>query len=97
GDPLVEFRYEAFAQAEIARLEDLRYEAIERRIDAELMLRRHRQLVPELEQLVRDHPLRERLIGQLMVALYRSGRQADALDRYRAGCARLDHELGLEP
>jgi YVTN family beta-propeller protein len=97
GEPLAEFRYEAFAQAEVARLEELRQTAIEQRIDAELMLGRHRQLVAELEQLVRDHPLRERLLGQLMVALYRSGRQADALDRYRAGRTRLDQELGLEP
>ncbi len=97
GEPLVEFRSEAFAQAEIARLEELRSTAVEQRIEAELILGRHRRLVPELEQLVRDHPLRERLIGQLIVALYRSGRQADALDRYRAGCARLDRELGLEP
>jgi DNA-binding SARP family transcriptional activator/DNA-binding beta-propeller fold protein YncE len=86
-----------FARAARARLEEQRLAALEQRIDADLELGRHGELVPELEGLVREHPLRERLRGQLMVALYRSGRQAAALDVYRSGRRLLDEELGLEP
>ncbi|MGB5354522.1 MAG: AfsR/SARP family transcriptional regulator, partial [Woeseia sp.] len=78
GSPFADFEYEQFAQPEIARLEALRLEAIGARIEADLRCGRTRELVRELESLVRLHPLREELTGQLMVALYRSGRQADA-------------------
>ena len=97
GPPLADFRYEPFAAAEIAHLEDLRFAALEERIEADLALGRYRQLVPELEALVREHPLRERLRGQLMLALYRSGRQAEALEAFREGRSALVDELGLEP
>jgi DNA-binding SARP family transcriptional activator/streptogramin lyase len=97
GRALEEFEYEEWAQLEIARLEELRLAATEQRIEAELQLGHHAQLVPELETLVTDHPLRERLRGQLMIALYRSGRQSDALDVYRRGRRVLHDELGLEP
>ena len=80
GPPLVDFAYESFAQAAIARLEEIRLAALELRIDADLALGRHDELVGELEALVAEHPLRERLRGYLMTALYRSGRQAEALD-----------------
>jgi DNA-binding SARP family transcriptional activator len=97
GPPLADFAYEPFAAEWIARLGELRLEALEERIDAELALGRHRQLVAELDSLVREHPLRERLRGQQMLALYRSGRQVDALQVYRSGRRLLDEELGLEP
>src|SRR5919204_1193315 len=97
GPPLVDFTYEAFAQDEIARLEELRLVALEERIDADLALGRHRRVVAELEALVAAHPLRERLRGQLMLALYRCGRKADALETYRDGRRRSVDELGLEP
>jgi DNA-binding SARP family transcriptional activator len=97
GPPLVDFAYAAFAQEEIARLEELRMSALEERIDADLALGRHRQVVAELEQLVHATPLRERLRGQLMLALHRSGRQADALEAYREGRRHSVEELGLEP
>ena len=96
GPPLAELD-ESFARAERARLEEQRLTALEQRINAELELGRHAQLVPELEGLVREHPLRERLRGQLMLALYRCGRQAEALEVYRTGRRLLDEELGLEP
>ena len=85
GPPLSDFASEPFAQGEIARLEELRLAALEERIEADLALGRHAELVPELEALVREHPLRERLRAQLMLALYRSGRQAEALDCISAG------------
>ncbi len=97
GAPLADFTYERFAQAEIARLEELRLGALEDRVDADLASTRGAELVSELESLVAAHPLRERLRGALMLALYRSGRQADALDAYRQGRAQLQNELGLEP
>jgi YVTN family beta-propeller protein len=97
GPPLADFSYESFAQAEIARLEESRLGALEERIDADLALGEHARLVGELEALVRAHPMRERFIGQLMLALYRSGRQADALESYRISRRRLVEELGLEP
>ena len=96
GPPLADLAYESFAQAEIARLEESRLAALADRIDAELALGEHARLVGELEALVREHPLRERLVGQLMLALYRSGRQADALETYRRAREWLS-ELGLEP
>jgi DNA-binding SARP family transcriptional activator/streptogramin lyase len=97
GAPLSDFAYEPFAQQEIARLEELRAVALEERIEAELALGRHAQVVGDLEALVREHPLRERTRGLLMVALYRCGRQAEALETYREGARRLRDELGLEP
>jgi DNA-binding SARP family transcriptional activator/DNA-binding beta-propeller fold protein YncE len=96
GAPLAELR-DSFAPAERARLEEQRLAALEQRIEAELALGRHAELVPELEGLVREHPLRERLRGQLMLALYRCGRQANALEVYRSGRRLLDEELGLQP
>jgi YVTN family beta-propeller protein len=97
GEPLADLAYEPFARGEIARLEEARLAALEDRIDADLMLGDHRGLVGELEALVGTHPRRERLLGQLMLALYQSGRQADALDAYRRGRLALSDELGLEP
>ena len=97
GEALADLAYEPFAQAEIARLEERRLGAVEDRIDAELMLGQHRELLGELEALVARHPRRERLLAQLMVALYRSGRQADALDVYHRARRALDAELGLDP
>ena len=88
GPPLADFAYEPFAQSEIARLEEARLAALEDRIDADLALGEHAGLVGELEALVREHPLRERLQGQLMLALYRSGRQADALEALPRRAAR---------
>ncbi len=88
---------ESFAQVEAGRLEELRLGATEDRIEADLALGRHADVVGELEALVAAHPLRERLHGQLMVALYRNGRQAEALDAYRAARQMLVRELGLEP
>ena len=96
GPPLAELD-ESFARAERARLEEQRLTALEQRISADLELGRHAQLVPELEGLVREHPLRERRRGQLMLALYRCGRQAEALEVYRTGRRLLDEELGLKP
>ena len=97
GPALADVAYESFAQAEIARLEELRRPALEERIDADLALGRHAELVGELEALVAAEPLRERLRGQLMLALYRSGRQADALAAYRDARQILVDELGIEP
>jgi YVTN family beta-propeller protein len=97
GEPLPELAYEPFAQGEIARLEEARLAALEARIDADQMLGHDREVVGELEALVALHPHRERLLGQLMLALYRCGRQTDALAAYRKGHQTLDHELGLEP
>jgi DNA-binding SARP family transcriptional activator/tetratricopeptide (TPR) repeat protein len=97
GPALADFTYEPFAQTAIARLEDLRVTALEERIDADLELGRHAELVGELEALVAKNSLRERLRGQLMRALYRSGRQTEALTVYRDGARLLREELGLEP
>jgi predicted ATPase/DNA-binding SARP family transcriptional activator len=97
GPPLADLRYEAWAQAEIRRLEELRVAALEERIEAELALGEHGRLIGELEALAAEHPLRERLCAQQMLALYRSGRHADALAVFRDMRARLDGELGLEP
>ena len=97
GPALAEFRDEPFAEAAARRLAELRVYALEERIDAQLDLGEHARLVPELEALVEEEPLRERPRGQLMVALYRSGRQAEALASYRDGRALLVEELGIEP
>jgi DNA-binding SARP family transcriptional activator len=97
GPPLGEFAYEPWAQAPIARLEELRLAVIERRIEAELELGRHAELVAELGALVGEHPLRERLCELRMLALYRSGRQAEALEAYRATRTILVDEVGIEP
>jgi DNA-binding SARP family transcriptional activator len=97
GPPLQDFAYAPFAQAAIARLQELRLAARERWIDAELALGRHAHLVGQLEELVGRHPLRERLHAQLMLALYRDGRQADALAVYRDVRSRLVDEVGIEP
>ena len=97
GPPLQEFAYEGFARSEIARLEELRLTTLEDRFDAELATGRDSELVADLRRLVEANPLRERMRGQLMVALYRSGRQAEALDTYRQGRHLLVAELGLEP
>jgi DNA-binding SARP family transcriptional activator len=97
GPPLADFSYAPFAQTAIVRLEELRLAAIELQLDAELALGHHARAVGELRALVRDHPLRERLCGQLMLALYRDGRQAEALDAYRDARRRLVDEIGLEP
>ena len=97
GPALADFAYESFAQAAIARLEEIRLAAVELRIDAELALGRHDELVGELEALVAEQPLRERLRGYLMTALYRSGRQAEALSAYRDARRALVEQLGIEP
>src|SRR6476660_5155953 len=97
GTPLADFAYQRFAEAEITRLEELRLACLEERIEQDLARGRHAELAGELEALAHEHPLRERLRGQLMLALYRSGRQAEALDAYRDGRAALVEELGIEP
>lgn len=97
GTALADFAYESFAQPAIGRLEELRRHAVELRIDAELALGRAAQLVGELQELVAAHPVRERLRGQLMLALYRDGRQAEALDVYQRTRQALAGELGIEP
>ena len=97
GEALAELADDALSQPEAQRLEAARLAALERRIDADLALGRHAQLVPEVEALVRAHPLHEGLVGALMRALYGAGRQADALEVYRATRERFDTELGIEP
>src|SRR5262245_20324023 len=97
GPPLADFRYEPFAQAEIARLEELQLACLEERNEAHLALGSASALTAELGRMVADHPLRERLRGQLMLALYRSGRHAEALEAYRAFRRMLADELGIDP
>jgi DNA-binding SARP family transcriptional activator len=97
GPPLADLALEEFAQTAIARLEEIRLAALELRLTAELALGRDAELVAELEELVAAHPLRERFRAQLMLALYRSGRQAEALEVYRSGRQALAEEFGLEP
>ncbi len=97
GDVLADFQYDAFAQGEIARLGELRAAVLEERIAVEMLLGREAQVLGELKRLVRDYPYRERLRGQLMLALYRTGRQAEALGAYRAARSALVDELGIEP
>jgi DNA-binding SARP family transcriptional activator len=97
GPPLADFSYQRFAQPEISRLEELRLACLEERIEADLVRGRAAELVAELEALVQEHPLRERLRAQLMLALYRSERQADALSSYQDARRELVGELGIEP
>jgi DNA-binding SARP family transcriptional activator len=97
GPALADFSYENFAQSEIARLDEVRMAALEYRIEADLRLGEHAALIPELEALVHEHPLRERLYEHLMLALYRSGRQVDALERYQRARRKLIDEFGIEP
>ena len=97
GPPLADFPYEPFAQNEAARLEELRVTAVEEQMEAELDGGGAAGLVGELEQLVRENPMRERPRGQLMLALYRSGRQAEALQAYQDARKVLVEELGIEP
>lgn len=97
GQALEEFTYEEFARSEISRLEELRMAALEDRIDANLRCGLAGELVSELEVLHHTHPTRERLVSQLMLALYRSGRQPDALRAFEAYRIRLGEEFGLEP
>jgi predicted ATPase/DNA-binding SARP family transcriptional activator len=97
GAPLDDLSYASFAQPAIRRLEELRLVAYEKRIEADLELGRHVQLVGELETLVEEHPLREHLHAQLMLALYRCGRQADALAAYQNARRVLVEQLAIEP
>ncbi|MGZ4702934.1 MAG: BTAD domain-containing putative transcriptional regulator, partial [Ilumatobacteraceae bacterium] len=97
GGALAEFAYEEFASAEVSRISELRLAAVEERLDIELQLGRHRVVIGELEALVTAHALRERLRGLLMIALYRAGRQADALRVFQEGRRILGEELGLDP
>ena len=97
GRPLADLAFESFAQTEIVRLEERRWAAFEARVDAELALGRHADLVAELEAAVAEQPLREHLHGQLMLALYRCGRQAEALEAYRRARTTLVEEIGVEP
>jgi WD40 repeat protein/DNA-binding SARP family transcriptional activator len=97
GRPLGDLEFERLAQVEAERLEELRLAAVEQRIDAELALGRHLALVPELEALGADYPYRERFRAQLMLALYRCGRQTEGLEVYRATRKLLDDKLGLQP
>jgi DNA-binding SARP family transcriptional activator len=97
GRPLADLEFEPFARLDVERLEELRMTGLEARIEAELATGRHRELVPELEGLIAEHPLRERLRGQLMHALYASSRQAEALAVYTDTRRLLVDELGIEP
>jgi len=97
GPPLAEFAHDSFAQVEIARLDELRLSALEERIEADLAAGRSAEVVAEVQALVAAHPLRERLRGQLMLALYRSGRQAEALSAYQEARRLLVDQLGIEP
>jgi ABC-type transport system substrate-binding protein/DNA-binding SARP family transcriptional activator/DNA-binding beta-propeller fold protein YncE len=97
GTPVADLEFEPFVRFELQRLQELRLVALEDRVEADLALGRHAALCPELEALIAEHPLRERLRGQLMLALYRAGRQADALATYRAGRELLVGELAIEP
>src|SRR5262245_47869447 len=97
GPPLADVVFESFAANEVEGLDEERLKALMDRIDCDLALGRHHELVPELETLVGQYPLRERLRAQLMLALYRSGRQAEALEVYRETRQRLAEDLGIEP
>src|SRR4051794_24743879 len=97
GPPYADLAYEPCVQAERARLAELRLDALEERIDADLAAGRNADVVGELEALIAEHPLRERPRAQLMLALYRSGRQAEALNAYRSARRVLADDLGLEP
>jgi DNA-binding SARP family transcriptional activator len=97
GQPLGDLAFEQFAQAEIARMEELRLAALEDRLEADLQRGRHAEVIGELEQLLAAEPMRERPWAQLMLALYRSGRQAEALEAYRRAREALVEKLGIEP
>ena len=97
GPALSDFTYEAFATAAISQLEERHSAALEERVEADLALGGHRELVAELADLVERNPLRERLLGQLMLALYRCGRQPEALAVYQRFRRALSEELGLDP
>jgi DNA-binding SARP family transcriptional activator len=97
GSPLADLTYEQFAEREIQRLEELRLDAVQRLFQAELAAGAGAELIGELDSLVAAHPLREHLRGHLMLALYRAGRQAEAMEVYHEGRRRLVDELGLEP
>jgi DNA-binding SARP family transcriptional activator/class 3 adenylate cyclase len=97
GPPLADFTFESFAETEISRLEELRLTALEDRVQIDLESGRAAELIGELEVIVRENPLRERPRGQLMLALYRSGRQAEALQAYQETRRTLVEELGIEP
>jgi DNA-binding SARP family transcriptional activator len=97
GEPLADLNYNGFVQPELARLGELRLAVLEDRIDADLALGRHADLLPELESLVARHPLQERLRAQQMLALYRCGRQANALAAYQDARRTLDTQLGIQP
>lgn len=97
GPALADLAFEPFAGAVVLRLEELRLAVLEERIEADLALGRQTELVPELEAIVAEHPLRERARGQLMLALYRAGRQADALDAFQETRRTLVEQLGIEP
>jgi DNA-binding SARP family transcriptional activator/class 3 adenylate cyclase len=97
GPPLAEFVYDGFAHSDVAHLGELHLAALEDRIEADLALGRDAELIGELESLVQGHPLRERFRAQLMLALYRSGRQAEALQVYQDTRRALVEELGLDP
>jgi DNA-binding SARP family transcriptional activator len=97
GPALADFTFEAFAQPHIVHLEELRLTTLEERVEAELEAGAHAELVGELEVLVEEYPMRERLRGQYMLALYRSGRQAEALQAYQEGRRLLVDQLGIEP
>jgi predicted ATPase/DNA-binding SARP family transcriptional activator len=97
GAALADLADEPFAHEEANRLDELRVECLEERLEADLEVGRHGEVLAELERLVAEHPLRERMRGQLILALYRAGRQAEALACYRAGREALVTELGLEP
>jgi YVTN family beta-propeller protein len=97
GPALADFAYDSFAQGEIARLEELRLAALEERFDAALALGRHSDVTSDLQRLVAEHPLRERLRGQLMLALRHGGRKADALRLYDEARRLFAEELGIEP
>ncbi|HEX5617974.1 MAG TPA: BTAD domain-containing putative transcriptional regulator, partial [Solirubrobacteraceae bacterium] len=97
GPPLADLAFEPFAQLEIARLEEEQQAAVEARVEADLAAGRHAELVAELRRMVAKHPARERLAGHLMLALYRCGRQSEALEAYREARRRLADELGIEP
>ena len=97
GSAYADFQDTLFGAAEAARLDEMRLAAVEARIDADLALGRHAEVVAELESLVREHPLRERLWAQLMIAFYRGGRQSDALLAFRRARGGLVEEIGVEP
>src|SRR5262245_1178805 len=97
GPALADLATEGILTAEAARLDELRVAAVERRLEAELACGRHAEAIAELEQLVTEQPLREHVRALFMLALYRSGRQADALAAYRSGRQALVAELGIEP